>query len=118
MVDDNPGLGKQELIEKLIQQNPSHKDKILSIVSRTVDEQYSLWENKLPKDKLEKAQKYLQKEDLKDIEKVNESRTIDSIKTLKSINRSHSNLLQEIKSKASKSDFNTDKLDDTMNLFD
>ena len=118
MVDDNPGLGKQELIEKLIQENPRHKNKILSIVSQTVEEQYAIWENKLPKDKLEKAQKYLQKEDLKDIERVNKSRTIDSIKTLKSINRSHSNLLEEIKSKASKSDFNTDKLDDTMNLFD
>ena len=54
------------------------------------------------------------------MERVNENRTIDSIKTLKHINKSHSNLLHEIKSKASKSDFdnNNQQFDDTMNLFD
>jgi hypothetical protein len=54
--------------------------------------------------------KILEKEDLD--EKLNLSRniSIDQIKTLKSINKSHNNLLESIKSKVSKSN-----LSDTIN---
>lgn len=107
---DNPGLNKQQLIEKLIGDNQDHKDKILSVVNRTMDEQINIWKDKLPKDKFEKAMKILEKEDLD--EKLNLSRniSIDQIKTLKSINKSHNNLLESIKSKVSKSN-----LSDTIN---
>jgi hypothetical protein len=39
---DNPGLNKQQLIEKLIGDNQDHKDKILSVVNRTMDEQINI----------------------------------------------------------------------------
>jgi hypothetical protein len=44
--------------------------------------------------------------------------TIDQIKALSSVNKTHNNLLKELKSKASRSSFNTDKIDDTMSLFE
>jgi hypothetical protein len=55
--------------------------------------------------------KQLAKEDLKDLQELAESRTIDQIKTLRSTNKSHSNLLESIKSKASKSSIKIDNPD-------
>lgn len=57
------------------------------------------------------------KEDLNEIKDVSEGVTVDKIKTLKHINRSHSNLLDEIKSVKPKL-VDTTQLDDTMKLFD
>jgi hypothetical protein len=76
-----------------------------------------------------KAKRLLTKEDLKEREILSESRTIDQIKTLRSVNKSHSNLLQDLKTKASsmslkkeKSNDNTssstEHFDNTMDLFD
>jgi hypothetical protein len=42
MMDENPSLNKQQLIERLIQDNPLNKDQILSSVSRNTDQQLSL----------------------------------------------------------------------------
>jgi hypothetical protein len=39
MLEENPGLGKQQLIEKLVRENPLHKEKILSIVTQSVNKQ-------------------------------------------------------------------------------
>jgi len=112
--DANPNTSKQLLIEKLIQDNPLNKDQILDTVSKTMDEQFGIWEEKLTTKQLGKVKDFLTKEDLQEREILSESRTVDQIKTLKSVNKSHSNLLQELKTKASKSSFNTD----TMNQFD
>lgn len=46
LIDENPGKSKQELTELLIRENPIHKDKILSIVNKTMNEQYSYWKTK------------------------------------------------------------------------
>jgi hypothetical protein len=42
LIDENPGRSKQELTELLIRENPKHIDKILSVVNKTMNEQYSL----------------------------------------------------------------------------
>jgi hypothetical protein len=38
----NPGFNKLQLIEKFIENNPKHKDEILSFVGKTVDEQFQI----------------------------------------------------------------------------
>jgi len=48
--------------------------------------------------------KQLAKEDLKEMQSLSENRSIDKIKTLRSVNRSHSNLLESIKNRTNKSD--------------
>jgi len=101
---DNPTWNKQQLIEKLIQDNSDHKDKILSIVNRTMEEQIEIWKDKLSPDKFERAMKQLAKEDLKEMQSLSENRSIDKIKTLRSVNRSHNNLLESIKNRTNKSD--------------
>lgn len=129
----NPKLNKQQLIETLIQNNPENKDKILSVVSKTLDEQLEIWKNKYSEKEFKAIKKYLAKEDLNELESLSENRTEDQIKTLASINRSHNKFLHEIKSKASqrslrKEEFNDTsidntsssigQIDETMNLFD
>jgi hypothetical protein len=85
-------------------------------------------EHNLSDKNLSKFYRELQKEDLKDIESLGENKTIDQIKTLRAINKSHDNFLHELKTKASKSsirqtsnenfdDNNTQQFDDTMDLF-
>ena len=155
MLEENPGLGKQQLIEKLIRENPLHKEKILSIVTQSVNKQWDKLESKLSEKDMLKFRKILVKEDLKELEDLGEYKTIDQIKTVSSVNKSHTSLLNEIKAKASRSslvqnqdlienqvessyvpqtsnidkliidskdknkeEFNTNKLDDTMNLFE
>jgi hypothetical protein len=41
LINENPGRSKQELTELLVRENPKHIDKILSIVNKTMNEQYS-----------------------------------------------------------------------------
>jgi len=48
--------------------------------------------------------KQLAKEDLKEMQSLSENRSIDKIKTLRSVNRSHNNLLESIKNRTNKSD--------------
>jgi hypothetical protein len=64
-----------------------------------------------------KLDEVLLKDDLRELEILSDNKTIDKIKTIKSLNRSHSNLLKEIKEIRNKS-FDTTKYDDTMNLFE
>jgi hypothetical protein len=114
---------KQYIIEKLLLENPNHKDKILSIVGKTFDEQLEYWENKFSARDFARLKKGLAKEDLKELQNLGENKTIDQIKTVATVNKSHINFLKEIKTKASqtslnKSSFDTTHLDDTMNLFD
>jgi hypothetical protein len=129
MVKDNPGMSKQNMIEKFIQQNPTHKDKILIHVNKTVNDQLDYLQARLSDKDLAKFNKHLATEDLKEIQSLSEDRTVDQIKALRAINRSHNNLLKDIKRKASKSsisqsskdgfeDNNSQQFDDTMNLFD
>jgi hypothetical protein len=39
LIKDYPGYNKQQLVEKLIEDNPQHKDQILPVITITVDEQ-------------------------------------------------------------------------------
>ena len=55
------------------------------------------------------------KEDLNEIQNVSKDISVDKIKTLKHVNRSHSSLLEEIKKAKS---VDTGHHEDTMNLFD
>jgi len=103
MLEENPGLGKQQLIEKLVRENPLHKEKILSIVTQSVNKQWDKLESKLSEKDMRKFRKLLVKEDLKELEDLGEYKTIDQIKTVSSVNKSHTSLLNEIKAKASKS---------------
>jgi len=144
MIDENPTWGKQKLIEKLVQENPLHKDRIFSILSQTFEEQVEIIKNRLSGKDQERFMRGLQKEDIKELQSLSENRSVDQIKALRSVNRSHSNLLAEIKSKpslssikadqleelkikpsssgikseADKPSFGTSQLDDTMNLFE
>jgi hypothetical protein len=101
LIDENPGRSKQELVELLIKENPNHKDKILSIVNKTMNDQYSYWESRLSEKDLKKLYKALSKEDWNEVALLRENNSIDQIKTLRAINKSHTNLLNEIKKKPS-----------------
>lgn len=143
MMDENPTLNKQQLVEKLIQNNPLNKDQILSNVGQNTDKQLALWKERLSKENFEKAKRLLTVEDFKEREILSENRTVDQIKTLRSVNKSHSNLLRDLKNKASSMSLkkeksfdntsehltntssssdnissSTEHLDNTMNLFD
>jgi hypothetical protein len=127
--NENPGFNKQQLIEKLIQDNPVHKDIILEKVTTNMEQQLTIWENRLSEKDFKKIRKVLTVEDLKEREALSSNINIDKIKTLRSVNKSHSNLLQELKNKASNVDLkkeksfdntssSTEHLDNTMDLFD
>lgn len=107
---NNPGLSKQETIEKLISENPLHKNEIFELISKNVDKHLSNWKDNMSEEDFNKAMTKLGKEDLSDLQSLSEKRSIDQIKTLTSVNRSHNRLLNEIKSKASKSSFNTEQV--------
>jgi hypothetical protein len=121
LITDNPGISKQKAVEMFVQQYPDHKDRILIHVNRTLNRQFDYYDATL-------SDKELQKEDLKEIQSLSEDRTVDQIKALRAVNRSHNNLLLDIKRKASKSsisqsnkesfDNNSQQFEDTMNLFD
>jgi hypothetical protein len=117
--------GKQYIIEKLLLENPNHKDKILSVVSKTFNEQLNYWENKFSAKDFSRIQKVLLKEDLQELQELGENKTMDQLRTVATVNKSHINLLKEIKTKASQtslnkkeSSFDTSHLEDTMNLFE
>jgi hypothetical protein len=129
MMDENPNLNKQQLIEKLIQDNPLNKDQILSNVTQNTDNQLALWKERMSQENFEKAKRLLTIEDLREREILSGNRTVDQIKTLRSVNKSHSNLLQDLKNKASSMSLkkeksvdntssSTEHLDNTMDLFD
>jgi hypothetical protein len=61
--------------------------------------------------------KELLKEDLNELKNVSGDRSISKIKALRSVNKSHSNFLDEIKKVKDKT-VDTDHYDNTMNLFD
>lgn len=106
IIQENPtNTSKQILIEKLIQENPLHKNEILKFVNNSMNKAIDLIEDKLSESKLKKVRKILTREDLKDRETLNENISIDQIKIMKSINKSHSSFLDEIKNKK-KSNFN------------
>jgi hypothetical protein len=129
LLNENKGISKQDVVELLIKQNPKHKNEILDIVNTTVTSQLENIQSRLSEKEIIKFNKEMMKEDFKDIQSLGENRSIDQIKTLRAVNRSHSNLLDEIK-KASQSSINktkaientdnnnTQHLEDTMNLFD
>jgi hypothetical protein len=83
----------------------------------------------MSEENFKKAKRILVAEDLKERENLSDNRTIDQIKTLKSVNKSHSNLLHDLKNKASSMSLkkeksfdntssSTEHLDNTMDLFD
>jgi hypothetical protein len=115
---ESSNINKQQLIEKLIQENPLNKNKILSIVKNSVDKQMESMKQRFSEKDFAKISKIIEREDLNEMMSLSENRTEDQIRTLTSINKSRENFLSEIKRKTSKSSFNTDHLDDTMNLFD
>lgn len=107
---NNPGLSKQETIEKLISENPLHKNEIFELISKNVDKHLSNWKDNLSEEDFNKAMIKLRQEDLTDLQSLSGKRSIDQIKTLTSVNKSHNRFLNEIKSKASKSSFNTEQV--------
>jgi hypothetical protein len=106
LIKENPSANKQELIEKLIQDKPLHKDKILEKISRTVDKQIKHLEENLDENSIRKMRRVLTREDLKERESLSENRTIEQIQALNAINRSQSSLLNQIKSKANQMSVN------------
>jgi hypothetical protein len=103
LIKENPKGSKQELIENLIKNNPENKEKILSIVSKNMNEQIEILKNKFSEKEIRKMEKVLKREDLKELQSLAETRTEDQIRALKSVNTSHNKFLNEIKSKASQS---------------
>lgn len=128
MIDENPGWNKQQLVEKLLKENPVHKDKILETVSLTVDNQIHAFSKILSTKDYNKMVKVLVKEDVKEMGDLGENRNVEQIKTLAHVNRTHNKLLHEIKSKASQmslkgSDNNNtndsiEQFNNTMDLFE
>lgn len=129
IIENNPKSNKQEIIEKLIHDNPENKNKILEIVSKSMNKQINDVKEKLNSKTLKKFEDVLMKEDLKELQSLSENRSEDQIRTLSKLNKSHINLLKEIKSKASQTSLrketsidstssSIDQIDNTMNLFD
>jgi hypothetical protein len=117
LIKDYPGYNKQQLVEKLIEDNPQHKDQILPVITITVDEQLNFLKNKYSEKDFNKLKKELLKEDLNELQSLSGNRSINKIRALRSVNKSHSNFLDEIK-KAKDKTVDTDHYDNTMNLFD
>jgi hypothetical protein len=104
-------------MELYIKENPGNVDQILPIISFTLNEEIKRWENKFSGTTWNKIKNALIKEDLKEIENIADNRSIEKIKILRSVNKSHSDLLSEIKKSKSKI-IDTDHYDNTMNLFE
>lgn len=111
LINENPGINKQQLVETLISENPQHKDKIFQVISSSLNKQLLEIESKFNAEQVEKLHKVLRDEDLKELQALNAKPSVDGIKAAISVNRTHSGLLAEVKSK-------TGKFEDTMNLFD
>jgi hypothetical protein len=128
ILDENPGIRKNKVVEKLLEQNPEHKDKILYFMKETYSKRIEDISSNLNEKQNKRLLKILAKEDLEDLQLLKENRSIDQIKAVTIINSSHNSLLHDIKHKASlrsiksKEDnpnlSSTAHLDDTMNLFD
>ena len=107
MLENNKYLTKQEVTEKLIHDNPLHKTEIMSIVRRSMDKQIKDLRSKMSEKEFNKIEGLLRQEDLKEIQSLADNRTEDQIRALSGINRSHNNLLNEIKTKVSQSQLKT-----------
>jgi hypothetical protein len=127
LVQDNPGSSKMQIVEQLIQDNPNNKIEILDIVNKGFMSQVDYMKFNLNPSQLAKFNKQLKKEDLEELKSLSEKRSIDQIRSLQATNRTHNNLLNEIKRKSSKNIVNENKFDeenndnkfsDTNNLFD
>jgi len=118
IINENPGLNKQQIIEILISENSQHKDRILEVVSSSLNTQISDLENKFNAEQTEKLHKTIRKEDLNELQSLKGKASIDQIKTVVSINRTHSSILKEIKERKYNSLDPNNKLEDTMNLFE
>ena len=128
LIKNSPiGTNKQIIIERLIAENPNHKDIILPIVTDSMINQLQIIEDKLSNKNVEKFRKELSKEDLRELYSLGENKSVDQIKTIRAVNLSHSNLLNSIKNKPSlkpikENKFNESNIDnkfnDTNNLFE
>ena len=128
LIKNSPiGTNKQIIIERLIAENPNHKDIILPIVTDSMINQLQIIEDKLSNKNVEKFRKELSKEDLRELYSLGENKSVDQIKTIRAVNLSHSNLLNSIKNKPSlkpikENEFNESNIDnkfnDTNNLFE
>jgi hypothetical protein len=126
----NHGMRKNKVVEKIIQENPLQKDKIISFMDRTYTENLDHIQSIFNDKQNNKLKELLTIEDLKDRESLSETRSTDQIKALSVINTSHKNLLSGIRKKSSEMSLNrkdnnlhdniasNDKMNDTMNLFE
>jgi hypothetical protein len=113
----NPNLTKQEVVYQFISENPRNKDVILEFVREDIDNQFETFKSGLGFENFQKVKERLIQQDLKEIQSLGENKTIDQIKTLKSVNKSHSDLLASIKNQQ-RSGLNSTQFQDEMNLFD
>jgi len=130
ILKDNHGMRKNKVVEKIIQENPLQKDKIISFMDRTYTENLDHIQSIFNDKQNNKLKELLTIEDLKDRESLSETRNTDQIKALSVINSSHKNLLSGIRKKSSEMSLNrkdnnlhdniasNDKMNDTMNLFE
>lgn len=129
IVKANKGLRKHQIIELLLKDSLLNKEGILNFMKRTYNENFEWIKSKLTKKQSIKFEDALLKEDLKDLESLNENRTVETIKAVNLINKSHNNFLNEMKSKTTKIEAiipkkelenvgSTSQIDDTMELFD
>lgn len=120
ILDKNPYIGKQEIVEKLLSENPRSRNEILNFMGDEFMKKLDNLENIFKENKktLKIFNKQLAKEDIKDMEIIKDNPTVERVKILKSLNRSHNNLMAEIKKQRTIDEQNsTDKLDNTMDLF-
>nr|YP_009487199.1 hypothetical protein [Russula abietina]AWB36101.1 hypothetical protein [Russula abietina] len=101
LITTHPKKNKQELVEQLINENPNNKEIILKRVKDTVDSGLDYMVKNLDESEFNEKIDSLMKNDLKERESVNENININKIKILKSVNKSHSNLLDAIKNNSS-----------------
>lgn len=115
LVDSNIGISKQELIQKLISNNPIHKDFILNYVKESLDFQLGELKEKFGDKTYNKIEKALTKEDIKDLQILSHNRSIENIKIAKNINKTHNKLLNEIKGNTENT---VEHYNNTMDLFE
>lgn len=123
LLNENRSFRKHEAIELIIKECPLYKDRILKFMKKSFNHNIDVVKSKLDDSQNIKFEKALAKEDLKDLETLNENRNIDAIKAIGVVNRSHNNLLKYIKKKSSEISLrnnlaSTSHVEDTMNLFE
>lgn len=129
LIKERPGIRKHQALEILVEETPTYRDQLLNFMATVYHKNIEKIKTRLNTEQIQKLDEAILKEDLEDLKTISENRSVNTIKSLKRINKSHSSFLDEIKSKTEEIDpikvkeiveqnvGSTTQIDETMDLF-